>query len=126
MKQMQEIAGAMLEYHQKNGNLPEKPSDLKGYIKGRAYDNGRISYLIFISPADNVQFDYNADPWAFVDEHSSYIFHSDANMKNCLSVLLSEKKDLLWHGKKAYVAVGGHAFITDEVGLKNYLKAGKL
>jgi hypothetical protein len=126
LKQMQIIADAMMRYHQKNNSFPSKPSDLKGYITSSPYDNGRIAYLIFISPADTTKFDYKADGWDFADKHGSYILNGKADINNWKDILISEKKDFLWLGKKNYVFVGGHGFTTSEESLKKFQKTGKL
>jgi len=126
MKQMQEIASAMLEYREKNGTLPKKPSDLKGYITARAYDGDRLSWQIFISPVERIEVDREMDPWAFADANTSYTFHSDADLENWRDILLSEKKPFLWPDKKIHVAVGGHAMLLTDAELKKYLENGKL
>src|SRR5262249_6423091 len=121
LRQMQDIAGAMLEYAGRNGHLPRQPSDLRDYFPGRTYDNGRISYRIFISPADEHVTTFPTDAWGFVNEHCSYDFHVDADPNNSRAILLSERHNFLWPNKKAYAAVGGHAFEASPVDLAQYL-----
>ena len=126
IKQMQIIADAMMRYHKKNNSFPSKPSDLKGYISAPPYDNGRIAYLIFISPADTTRFDYKTNGWDFVDKHGSYILNGKADINNWKDVLITEKKDFLWSGRKSYVFVGGHGLTTSEGSLKKFQETGKL
>ena len=126
VKQMQIIATAMMKYHTKNGTFPSKPSDLKGYITSPPYDNGRIAYLLFISPSDTTRFDHKGDGWSFVDKHGSYILNIKADINNWKDVLVSEKKPFLWIDRKSYVFIGGHGLTVDEKSLKKFQQTGKL
>ncbi|WP_372371006.1 hypothetical protein [Candidatus Uabimicrobium sp. HlEnr_7] len=119
---MQEISIAMIEYHKKNGKLPSKPSDLKGYFVIK-YKN--LEHRVFLSPSDTTTFNYQSKAWDFVDKHSSYILHQKANMQNRRDVLVSEKSYFLWPKKKGYVFVDGHGDLLSEKELDEFQKAKK-